>query len=264
MNRFPRASAATILVVAGLWLAMAHPPVGAQGAAPPQRELLLINEVQLKPDMTTQWAELQKSEMIPAMRKAGARLRDTWANGPGGDPYLRVMVTPIASLATFDGPGPLVRALGQEGAEALGAKNRKHIASARSTIVMTRPDLGFGTRPAAFKLGLLSIVNTANGRGADFEALLKSDVVPALKKGGVAYYAVAQVVFGDDVNKYLTLSAVNDYAELAKGSPLERSLGPEGMAKLTQKAAPLITRLERRIVRYLPDLSYGPSAPTSH
>jgi hypothetical protein len=57
---------------------------------------------------------------------------------------------------------------------------------------------------------------------------------------------------------------VNDYAEIAKGSPLERALGPEGMAKLTQKAGPLITRLERRIIRHLPDLSYGAAAPTSH
>jgi hypothetical protein len=71
------------------------------------------------------------------------------------------------------------------------------------------------------------------------------------------------VLFGDDANKYMTLVPVSDFAELAKGSPIERGLGPEGMAKLAQKAGPLVNRLERRIIRYLPDLSYGPTAPTS-
>jgi hypothetical protein len=62
----------------------------------------------------------------------------------------------------------------------------------------------------------------------------------------------------------MTLSLVNDFAEIAKGSPLERALGTEGMTKLTQKAGPLVTRLERRIIRYLPELSFGPAAPTSN
>ena len=265
MTRFPRVSAAVILVLTGLWLASSGNFLRAQSASTPQqRQLLMINEVNLKPDTAPEWAELHKTETIPAQKKSGLQWRDTWANGPGGDPYLRATVVPISSLAVFDGPNPLLKALGEQGFAAYMAKNRRLVAGARSTIVVTRPDLGFGTRPATHKLAILTIVNAASGRGPDFEALLKSDVVPALKKGGVTYYSVVQVVFGDDVNKYMTLTPVSDYAELAKGSPIERALGAEGMAKLTQKAGPLVTRLERRIIRYLPDLSFGPAAPTSH
>jgi hypothetical protein len=264
MTRFARLSALTSLACASLWLASSANVVDAQNPAP-QRQLLMINEVQLKPETAPEWATLQKS-VLDSLKKVATRGRDVWTNGPGGDPYLRAIVTPIASLAQFDNPNPFAKALGEQGFADFSAKNRKLVASSHSTIVMTRPDLGFGTRPANGppKLALLTVVNATSGRGAEFEALLKSDVVPALKKGGVSYYAVAQVVFGDDVNKYMTLMLVNDYAELAKGSPIERVLGPEGMAKLTVKAGPLVTRLERRIIRYLPDLSFGPSATTSN
>jgi hypothetical protein len=265
MTRFSRASAAVILVLASLWLASSEGVLRAQSSStPPQRQLLMINEISLKPETAPDWAELQKSEAIPTQKKAGLAWREAWASGPGGDPYLRAIVTPISSLAQYDNPNPLIKVLGEQGFAAYSAKNRKLVAGAHSTIVITRPDLGFGSRQGAPKLAILSVVNAASGRGPDFEAFLKTDIVPALKKAGVGYYSVVQVVFGDDVNKYLTLTLVNDYAEIAKGSPLERALGPEGMVKLTQKAGPLVTRLERRIIRYLPDLSYGPSTPTSH
>lgn len=264
MTRFARLSALISLVCASLWLASSDSLVRAQSASAPQRQLLMINEIQLKPETAPDWTELQKS-VLDSMKKVATRGREVWASGPGGDPYGRAIVTPIASLAQFDNPNPFVKALGEQAFTDYSAKNRKLIAGSHSTIVVTRPDLGFGTRPnGPPKLALLTIVNAASGRGLDFEALLKSDVVPALKKGGVGYYSVVQVVFGDDANKYMTLMLVNDYAEIAKGSPLERALGPEGMTKLTQKAGPLVTRLERRIIRYLPDLSFGPAATTSN
>ena len=265
MTRFARLSAVVTLVCAGLWLASSDSILRAQTASTPQQpQLLMINEVQLKPETAPEWAELQKS-VLDAQKKVSTRGREVWASGPGGDPYLRAIVTPIASIAQFDNPNPFAKALGEQGFAEYSAKNRRLVAGAHSTIVMTRPDLGFGTRPTtAPKLAILSIVHAASGRGPEFEALLKSDIVPALKKGGVTYYGVVQVVFGDDVNKYMTLTLVNDFAEIAKGSALERALGREGMVKLTQKAGPLVTRLERRIIRYLPELSFAPSAPTSN
>jgi hypothetical protein len=265
MTRFARLSAVIALVCASLWLASSDTLVRAQSASEPQqRQLLMINEIQLKPETAPEWMELQKST-LDTQKKVATRGREVWASGPGGDPYLRAVVTPIASLAQFDNPNPFIKAMGEQGFAEYSAKNRKLVASAHSTIVVTRPDLGFGTRPTtAPKLALLSMVHAASGRGPELEAFLKSDVVPALKKGGVTYYSVVQVVFGDDVNKYMTLMLVNDFAEIAKGSPLERALGAEGMTKLTQKAGPLMTRLERRIIRYLPDLSFGPSTSTSN
>jgi hypothetical protein len=268
MTRFARTTAAATLVLAGLWLATSDEPqaqsAAAQSTAAQQRQLLLITEVHLKPDTAPEWTELQKAEQVPAQKKGGVAWRDTWTDGPGGDPYLRGTVVPISSLAQFDNPAPIVKALGAEGAAAFGAKNRRLVTGSRSRIYATRPDLGFGTRTGVPKLAILTTVNVVNGRGPDFDAFLKSDVVPALKKAGVTYYAVAQVVYGGDTNEYVTLVLASDYAELAKGHPLERALGPEGAAKLAQKTGAFVSRLERRIIRYVPELSFAPGAPTSH
>jgi hypothetical protein len=264
MTRFSRAAAKVILALASLLLASSDGLLRAQGSSTPQRQLLMISETQLKPETAPEWAELQKSELIPAQKKGGLLWRDAWTGGPGGDPYLRAVVTPISSLAQFDNPNPLAKVLGEQGFAAYTAKARRLVASAHSTIVTTRPDLGFGTRPAVHKLAILTVVNVTNGRNGEFESFLKADIVPALKKGGATYYSVSQTVFGGDANQYMTLLPANDFAELAKGHPLERALGPDAMVKLGQKSAAFISRIERRIIRYLPDLSYGPSAPTSH
>ena len=265
MTRFPRASAAvtlfTSIVALSAWSSVG-PAAQTTPASEPQ--LLMINEIHLKPETAPEWTQLQKSELLPAQKKGGLPWRDTWTSAPGGDPYLRATVTPVSSLAQFDAPSPMVKALGEEGAAAFGAKNRRLVSGSHSYIVRVRPDLGFGTRPAEHKLGILTTVTAANGRNAEFEAFLKNDVIPALKKGGVTYYTVAQTVYGGDTNQYRTLIPASSFADVAKGHPLERALGADGVAKLLQKSAPFITKLERAIIRYVPDLSFRPAAPTSH
>lgn len=153
--------------------------------------------------------------------------------------------------------------MGQEGAQAFGEKQRRLIASTRVEIIRTRPELGFGRRPAQPNIGLLTFVTVAAGRNAEFESFLKTDVVPALKKANVGYYSVSQMVYGGDSNTYGTLLLFENYSALAKGHPLARALGENGMARLGQKSAPFIVKLERTLIRYLADLSYGPTPPTS-
>lgn len=236
-------------------------PAGAQDSQQPQ--LLRVTLVQLKPETAPQWAELQRTELIPAQKKGGLPWRDTWASATSGDVYQRAILTPISSLAQYDGQAPIVKALGQQGAQAFGEKSRRLVASSRGEIIRTRPDLGFGRRPAKPNIGLLTTIIVANGRGADFESFLRTEVIPGLKKANVGYYAVSQMVYGGDANQYMTLLTFDNFAELAKGHPLERALGESGMARLGQKSAAFVVKLERTLIRYLADLSYGPASPTS-
>jgi len=264
MTRFPRILAAFVVLLGVAWIAPSSSPrLRAQTAQAPQSQLLMINEIHLKPETAPDWTELQKSEQIPAQKKGGVPWRDTWASGVAGDPYVRAVVQPISSLAQFDGQSAVMKALGQEGAAALNAKTRRLVSGSHMYIVRTRPDLGFGTRPAALKLGILTTVITVNGRATEFESFLKNDVVPGLKKANVTYYVVTQTVYGGDTNEYRTLVPVNDFAELAKGHPLERALGLEGVAKLLQKSGPFVSRLERTIIRHVDELSFGPASPSS-
>jgi hypothetical protein len=263
--RFVRRSEwASLLLCAMLAGVAAWPGRVIVAQTPQQSRLVHVNEVQLRPETAPQWAELQRNELIPAQKKGGLAWRDTWAPANTGDVYLRAILTPITSLAQYDGAAPIVKALGEPGAQAFGEKSRRLITGSRGYIIRTRPDLGFGTRPAKPNIGLLTTVTVADGRSADFENFLKGDVVPGLKKANVGYYTASQVVYGGDVNQYMTLLLFENFAELAKGHPLERALGTDGMTRLTQKAAPFVTKLERTLIRYLADLSYGAPMTSSH
>jgi hypothetical protein len=263
MDRFDRRSAWIPLLAAVAFgvLAVTSGDLAAQAQQQPM--LLQVTFVQLEPETAPQWAELQRNELIPAQKKGGLTWRETWASGVTGDAYTRVIVTQISSLAQYDGQAPIVKALGTEGAQAFGEKNRRLLTGSRSIIIQSRPELGFGTPAAKPNLAILTTVTVANGRAADFESFLKADVIPGLKKGGVGHYTVSRLVYGGDTNQYFTLIPVANYTELAKGHPLERALGADGMARLTQKTAPFVVKLEREIIRFLPDLSFMPSSPTS-
>jgi len=91
--------------------------------APAQRQLISLTFLRIKPGMGPEWQEFRKSETLPALRKAEVKEQSVWNTaifGEGG----YVIVTPIGSLTQYDNPSPTVRALGQEGARAYGARLR--------------------------------------------------------------------------------------------------------------------------------------------
>jgi hypothetical protein len=195
--------------------------------------------------------------VIPMLKKAGVPSRRTWTSGAFGEGFTFTYITPITSFAQFDGDGQLTKALGAEAVQAYAAKNRRFIEGTHTYASRTRPDLGVAaekmTGPPT--LGLLTLAKVVNGKNLEFEALLKSDVRNAMKKAGRAYY-VSQVVYGGDIATYVTAVPYDTYEEIGKGHPFEVGLGPDGAAKLAMKAGPLLTSVERSIIRFNPDLSF--------
>jgi len=233
----------------------------AEGAAAPQ--FLGINVVHVKPEMALEWEEFQKKEVMPTLQKGGIRQRDAWRTAVG-EAFEVAFVTPMANLAARDEPSPIVKALGEEGARAYGTKNRRFIASSRSFIIRTRPDLSYQpTSNDPPKLAVLSSLSIAPGRITDYETHVKNDVLPIQKKAQSLGYLVSQTVFGGDGNEFVTLSLVNSFADLDKGPAAIRVLGPEGAAKLSAKAAGIITHTERIVIRYDPELSFKVATSTA-
>lgn len=250
-NRSNGRSAGVCLVAIGVLLVLLWP--GGLGVAQvTQSQLLRVAFVQLKPESAPRWAELQRTELLPAQRKGGVAWRDTWASAASGDLYERVIVTPIASLAQLDSPLPFTKALEPTFAE----RNSQLMSGTRVMIVRTRPDLSYGTRPATLNIGMITTVSVTPGRNVQYESFIKTDFIPGLKKAGVPYYSVGQIVYGGDTNQYVTLLTFDNFADLASGHPVERALGADGAARLLQKAGSFITRVERTLIRYLGDLSF--------
>ena len=239
-------------------------PAKPQAAAKPapKREMIQVTVVKVKPDLLNEWLEFQKNETIPMLKKAGAIRRDAWQTGIFGESGMYAFVAPIENFNQYDGDNPPLRALGADGARAYAEKNRRFIVSSHTYADQTRPDLGYEVKMSGPpKLALLSNVRIAFGKGSDYEALVKSDVLPVMRKARLGY-VVSQTVLGGDINEFTTLIFYDTFADVGKGHPFDRILGAEGSRQLTAKAAGIVTHVERSIVRYVPELSFAPRPST--
>lgn len=236
----------------------AQAPTASATATPPAAPVFVrLNIVEIRPEMMAEYVALQKAETIPALQKAGMPYRNAWRTGAFGSTFMVAYITPIKSFAQLDEPNPIVKAMGEEAARAYMAKMAKLITSQRLYALRDRPDLGLKTEgtPMA-KLGVLAEVEVVPGRALEWEGILKNEWTPALKKAGVANYAVNQVIFGGSAGAYYTFTPIENYAQLDKGHPITQSIGEAGMNKILAKMSASTRSVERFIIRYDEELSF--------
>lgn len=227
----------------------------------PKSEWMSVAVVRVKPDMVAEWQDLQKKIVNPGLKKAGVKERGVFATAVFGEAFEYVILTPITNMSQYDEPmAPLRKALGEDDFRDYQTKVRRCIVSTRTTGIMTRPDLSYLGRTASMsgppKLVVVNSISVLPGRAAAFESFIKSEVLPVMKKADVIGYFVNQTVFGGDVNEYTTVVFQDSFADIGKGSPFLRVLGPEGAARLSARTAALISRQERMIARYNSELSF--------
>ncbi|HXC70071.1 MAG TPA: hypothetical protein VN644_08850 [Pyrinomonadaceae bacterium] len=252
---------ATLILMAAQSQALAQTPTPTPQAEPTP-EFLSITVVSVKPDMIVEFQNFMKNTTNPALKKGGIKWREVWQNtGAAGDAFEYVLVTPVAKLADFDGPGALEKGLGAQGLPAWQTKASSLVNSVHRFIIRTRPDLSFAAqRTGPPKLAVVSFVHVAPNRNNDYENFLKNDFVPVMKQAGVTYL-VSQTIFGGNGNEYITLTMRDSFADLDKGPVVVQALGQEAAQKLMQKMpAGAVVSLERSITRFVPDLSIIPAA----
>ena len=94
----------------------------------------------------------------------------------------------------------------------------------------------------------------------EYLALMKSDLLPAVKKAGLKDYSLARVRFGAPSSEFLSVAAMDSWADLDGTSWIIRAMGEDGYQRFLAKLRPLRTESEWNIYRYMPDLSYQPTA----
>jgi hypothetical protein len=261
--RFPAPSIRFALGVFGVLALAALQPLAAQtpAAGPPKSRMLQLTIVTLRPDMVRAYIDYQKSDVIPALQKGGVKWRDSWRTAVFGDIFQVANVTDITGFEQYDAPPPVRSALGDEGYAAYQAKIGTMVSAVKNYAIRTRPDLSYIPDPAYQpKMAILTTVDVAADKLAEFEAFIKNDWIPALKTGGGKYYAVSQVVYGGSATQYHTLVGVDSFADIAKGHPVTRALGEEGLVKLMTKVGGFEHRIERQLIRLDPDLSFAVKA----
>jgi hypothetical protein len=237
----------------------AKPAQNAQAPAAP-RLWYSVNVVTVKRETAAEWREFQKSQSIPLQQRGGMKMRDTWASGaPFGDGSTFVLVTEIEKFADYDQPPLPQRLLTGEALRTYQGTNQRLVMSNHMYAVQSRPELSIPPAAGATIMGaILTETTVVNGHADQYEAYLKNDLVPVLKKGNVLGYDVGRTVFGGNANEYHTLQYFDSYAEIDKGPVPVRVLGPAGAQTLLAKGTSHIASVNRTVLRYVPELSFRP------
>lgn len=229
-------------------------------AQTPAPQLTIGTLTQVKPGMMREFQEFLKNETLPAFKKAGGKGWATYGAGTFGKGGTVITLRTITSLKEFDDTNYIVKALGEDGARAWLQKRARLIDSAETILLQGLPEL-FIPRPNPNdppKLGVITITNIAPGRTTEYESLMKTEVMPLLKKAGSKGYAIGRVLFGGDTNEYRSMAYADSFEEVEK---MGVALQAAGLAKVVSKFSGIVLRSERLIGRFQPELSLRPEPP---
>jgi len=259
-------AAAAVWTLLGSTLPLAQASGRAAQTAMPQRNWYLVNIVTVRPESMNDFIEFQKSQTVPMLQRGGVTSRDVWQSGaPFGEAGTYAMVIPIDKFADFDLDPRVLRVLGPEAGRAYQDKNRRMLSSSRSFAIQDRAELS--VQPSSTfkpKAGVLTLTTIVSGHANEYEAYLKNELLPVLKRGKVGGYLVSRTTFGGDANEYATMQLVDSYSEIDKGPLTAQVLGQTAAQALAAKAFPHIASQHRDLMRYVPDLSFhGATVPSN-
>jgi hypothetical protein len=233
---------------------VAGPVICSAQTAPAPPMQLRVTVTQVKPEMINEWIDLQKSEVAPALKKAGVKSRTVYSSGLFGTAGEYVLISPIEKWADFDAGNPLAKALGPEGAARLGEKLRKCVMGSHSYLITRLADLSNVTQePPAMIIS--TRIRVPPNHSAEFQNLVKTEILPVYKKANVSFLVSSRGLGGNPSDVTLS-SGLNKFADMEGGSPLVKALGQEGFQKLAIKATALGTVIDQVLRVRVNDLSF--------
>ncbi len=257
---------ATLLFLNVVGLAQNNNPKPADTA--PNRQLGLVNEYTIKPGLMTAYLQWAEKEARPLYVKAGIQRAYFFTNL--FDTADRNVVTLIELHDSFAAIRARNEAFtknnSQEARDAWSARAREFIVGTRTYIVVTLPELSW-MNPKLKSPPLYYTVTErfiAPFRGPDYEAYLKNDWLPLLKKADANGILTSRLMYGGESGHYYVFSARNDLMELDQPSRLTQAAGgPDAAAKMQQKLVGVVQRTETRILRLRPEISILPAPNTA-
>jgi len=227
-------------------------PCLAQTATP---QIARVQLIHIKPDMLTEWLDLQKNEVVPALKKAGAKSRTVYATGLFGNAYEFVIITPIDKYAELDAGNPMNKALGQPASFRLADKLRKCTESSTSYAITRLTDLSNVPEGPTPQMLVTARYRITPGKSAEFRNLVKSEILPIYKKAKTGLIVNARGV-GANPNDVTMSTVITKYADLDGGPFLTKQLGQDGAAKVNAKFLGIRTLMDVYVRTKVDDLSF--------
>ena len=216
-----------------------------------------MTAIQVHPGMEIEFENFMKAEVIPALRKGGVKEMSGWKTAVFGEAGRYIFTSPIGSLAEFDNPNPLIKAVGQEGMPAIMAKTQKPVSGMRTFTMMDRPDLGI-TPPDRYvaKLGFQVRATIAPGREVDYENVMKA-MMEVLKKTNAKGVLAGKVGLGGNPNEYHSVVLLDSFADMQK---FAQAFAKEIAAARLPSVAGILLNMEYAVYARIPELSIQPPA----
>ncbi|HTS65136.1 MAG TPA: hypothetical protein VMH28_24100 [Candidatus Acidoferrales bacterium] len=241
-----------LLLGASALLAMSA--IAIPGAAQtPQMARVTVTHV--KPDMLNEWLDLEKNEVVPALKKAGQASRTVYATSLFGNAYEYVIITPFARYAEFDAGNPMTKALGQPAAARLGEKLRKCTLSNTSYSITRLTDLSNVLEDAMPQMIVTARYRITPGKIEEYRNLVKSEVLPVYKKAKTGLI-VNQRGPGANPNEVTMSTVLTKFADLDGGPLMVKQLGQAGADRVNAKFIGVRTLIEVVVRARVPDLSF--------
>jgi hypothetical protein len=215
-----------------------------------------VQVIRVKPEMLDEFVDLQKNEVVPALKKGGTKTRTVYQTALFGNATEFAIVTPFDKFAEFDGESPQLKALGATANARLGEKIRKCVQSADSFLITQEVDLSNNFQTSTPPPMIVTTrIRVAPGKMQDFENLVKNEITPGFKKEKLAF-VVNRRGTGANPNDISFTTPLARYAEMDLGSAAVRALGQDTVTKLGPRFNAVATIIETVVRRRVPELSF--------
>jgi hypothetical protein len=245
-----RMSTAAIVALVGI-LCSAQP--GRRLESPVERSLVTV--VHVKPEMLTEWLDLQKNAVVPALKKAGVKTRTAYSSTVFGEAFTYLLIQPMNGFAEFDSSDRQAVALGLVPDVKAAERLRRCITGLSSFLSTALPDIsnpgGVANPPI---VGFLRL-RVAPGKMDEYVNLYKAEVLPLLKKADSRVFAASRRL-GTDGYDLTFETPMAKFGDLDEPPALVRAFGPQTVAQAMAKLNPLATVVENTILIRQADLSF--------
>jgi hypothetical protein len=219
---------------------------------PPHPNLLRLDFYRVKPKHVTEF-ETAGREYATLLRKTSAPHGFSfWRSETGGQEYVKIDAysnyTELASNPNAD-----IKEIAADSTRLVAAID-SCAESIRRLIVRLMPDASL---PFDIKLPPLITITWMHaqlGKGGEFQALARNELLPLMKRAGIKFFFVAQTVFGGPSSAYAIVTALPSWASLDGPGPL-MSMGEGAYKHYRRKRNALMLSREENVYRFREDLS---------
>lgn len=235
-------------------------------ATPKRPRIGVVSEYTIRPGMMTAYLEWAKKDAQPLYIKAGIKEAYFFTNLYGPDRNIVTLIEVhdgFAALKTRN--DAFNKNNSKEVLDAWNAKAREFIEHTRVYIVDEMAELSWmnpnlKTPPLYYNVIERFI---APNRGRDYEAYLKNDYLPMVKKSDSNGIMVSRLRYGGEMGHYFVFIPVNDLADLDSPGKITQTMGADAVTKMQQKLTGIVQRSENRMLRLRPELSLIPTTNTA-